>query len=85
MMEQGNAAAVAGHGVSIGDLALCAGAIEQGQLVLPFDTAVASGDAYYLVWPDDGNKASQRQTLLAFLRGRLPHFAGPSIRFAKLH
>ena len=85
MMEQGNAAAVAGHGVSIGDLALCAGAVEQRQLVLPFDTAVASGDAYYLVWPDDGSKAAQVQALLAFLLGRLPHFASPSIRFAKTH
>ena len=43
MLEQGIAAAIAGHGISIGDLALCATAIDEKQLVLPFKTAVNTG------------------------------------------
>ncbi|WP_429573861.1 hypothetical protein [Paraburkholderia sp. UCT70] len=36
MLEQGIAVAAAGHGISTGDLALCANAIDERQLVLPF-------------------------------------------------
>lgn len=81
MLEQGMAAAAAGHGVSIGDLALCAGAIAAKQLVLPIKTAVGTGDAYYLVRPDDSDKAAQVQALHTFLEGRLPKLAYPDIRF----
>ncbi|WP_261532238.1 hypothetical protein [Burkholderia multivorans] len=55
-LEQGNLAAIAGHGVSIGDLAMCAEAIADGQLVLPVRTAVHTGDGYYLVKPDRTGK-----------------------------
>ncbi|MBW5807383.1 LysR family transcriptional regulator [Burkholderia sp. COPS] len=81
MLEQGIAAAIAGHGISIGDLALCATAIDEKQLVLPFKTAVNTGDAYYLVWPDDSGKAAQVRELLAFLEGRMPRLTFPGIRF----
>ncbi|KVN67761.1 LysR family transcriptional regulator [Burkholderia ubonensis] len=82
MLEQGIAAAVAGHGISIGDLALCAGAIDEGQLALPFRTAVNAGDAYYLVAPEDSGKAAQVRELHAFLESRMPRLTYPDIRFA---
>jgi LysR family transcriptional regulator, glycine cleavage system transcriptional activator len=84
MLEQGIAAAVAGHGISIGDLALCASAIDARQLVLPFKTAVSSGDAYYLIWPEDSGKAAQVQQLQTFLESRMPKLTWPGIRFATL-
>lgn len=84
MLEQGMAAAAAGHGISIGDLALCAGAIEARQLVLPFKTAVASGDAYYLIRPEDSDKAQQVQALHAFLESRMPKLTYPDIQFKTL-
>jgi LysR family transcriptional regulator, glycine cleavage system transcriptional activator len=84
MLEQGIAAAMAGHGVSIGDLALCASAIDERQLVLPFKTAVSSGDAYYLIWPEDSGKAAQVQELHAFLESRMPKLDWPHIQFAEL-
>ncbi|MEK6355941.1 MAG: LysR substrate-binding domain-containing protein [Burkholderia cenocepacia] len=84
MLEQGIAAAIAGHGMSIGDLALCATAIDEKQLVLPFKTAVSTGDAYYLVWPEDSAKAAQVRELHAFLAGRMPRLAHPGVRFIDL-
>lgn len=51
-LDQGMGAAMAGHGVSIGDLALVGGHVRDGRLALPFETAVATGDGYYLVWPE---------------------------------
>lgn len=84
MLEQGMAAAAAGHGISIGDLALCAGAIAARQLVLPFKTAVSSGDAYYLIRPEDSDKAAQIEALHAFLQSHLPRLRWPDIEFKAL-
>lgn len=84
MLEQGIAAAAAGHGISIGDLALCANAIDARQLVLPFKTAVGSGDAYYLIRPEDSDKAAQVEELHAFLASRMPTLAWPGIQFKTL-
>ncbi|WP_249215672.1 hypothetical protein [Burkholderia contaminans] len=49
--------------------------------MLPFKTAVNTGDAYYLVWPDDSAKAAQVRDLLAFLERRMPRLTFPGIRF----
>ncbi|MGF6852398.1 hypothetical protein [Paraburkholderia sp. CI3] len=84
MLEQGIAAAAAGHGISTGDLALCANAIDERQLVLPFKTAVGSGDAYYLIRPEDSDKAAQVQELRTFLESRMPKLAYPGIQFKTL-
>ncbi|MDR2250677.1 hypothetical protein [Acinetobacter sp.] len=51
-LEQGNIAAIAGYGISIGDLVLCSGAIVNKQLAQPFKTVVSTGDGYYLVWSE---------------------------------
>ncbi|HAT8003474.1 TPA: LysR family transcriptional regulator [Citrobacter koseri] len=52
-LEQGNQAAIRGHGVSVGDLLLSLEAVKSGLLALPFNEAVATGEGYYLVWPQD--------------------------------
>jgi len=48
-LEQGNLAAISGHGVSIGDVALSLNAINSGILALPFPEAIATGESYYFV------------------------------------
>ena len=50
-LELGMVAAARGYGVSIGDLVMVAEDVAQGRLALPWPSAVASGDSYYLVWP----------------------------------
>ncbi|MEN0107486.1 MAG: LysR substrate-binding domain-containing protein, partial [Pseudomonas sp.] len=50
-LELGMVAAARGYGVSIGDLVMVAEDVAQGRLGLPWRSAVASGDSYYLVWP----------------------------------
>jgi DNA-binding transcriptional LysR family regulator len=48
-LEQGNLAAISGHGVSIGDVSLSLNAINSGMLTLPFPEAIATGESYYFV------------------------------------
>ncbi|MGY4533538.1 LysR family glycine cleavage system transcriptional activator [Pseudomonas sp. TE3786] len=50
-LELGMVAAARGYGVSIGDLVMIAEDVAHGRLGLPWPSAVASGDSYYLVWP----------------------------------
>lgn len=66
-LDQGMSAAVAGHGVSIGDLALLADELQAGRLVLPFEQAVPTGDGYYLVWPQGSAWQSGIERLRDFL------------------
>ncbi|KPA88172.1 MULTISPECIES: LysR family transcriptional regulator [Pseudomonas] len=51
-LELGISAAIQGHGISIGDLALVGDELLKGALMLPSKKAVRTGDSYYLVWPD---------------------------------
>lgn len=71
-LEQGNMAAMSGHGVSVGDLLLSLQSIRAGLLATPFPEAVATGEGYYLVWPKTSLNASAIALLLAFLRQQLP-------------
>ncbi|OLL30498.1 LysR family transcriptional regulator [Burkholderia sp. SRS-W-2-2016] len=82
-LEHSNAAAIAGHGISIGDLALCADAITNGQLALPFTTAVSTGDGYYMVWPERSRKDAEIRQLLAFLAGVAPSIEYPGIHYVE--
>ncbi len=43
------AAASAGQGVALGDELTCGQALKAGRLVRPFDLAIRSAEAYYLV------------------------------------
>ncbi|WP_442772150.1 LysR substrate-binding domain-containing protein [Paenirhodobacter enshiensis] len=83
-LEQGNAAAIAGHGLSIGDLVLCSSALADGQLVLPVPIAVSTGDGYHMVWPETCRKLRQVQRLLDFLRSDLPEPVQAGIEFRKM-
>lgn len=80
-LEQGNAAAIAGHGVSIGDLALSLRTIEEGLLAVPCDAAVRTGDGYYLVWPEESAKRPLIERLQAFLAAQTPDVSRAAVRF----
>ena len=67
-LEQGNLAALSGHGVSVGDLLLSLDAINSELLALPFSEAVATGEGYYLVWPWSSDKKNNINLLLGWLR-----------------
>ncbi|WP_426190363.1 LysR substrate-binding domain-containing protein [Pseudomonas sp. NFXW11] len=66
-LDQAISAAMGGHGLSIGDLHLVAEDIRCGRVGLPFPHAVASGDAYYLVWLRDGPRQEAIARLRSFL------------------
>lgn len=82
-LEQGTVAAIAGHGVSIGDLALCAEAIADGRLALPFKTAVHTGDGYYMVWPERSGKDAQIRQLLLCLQDVVPSIDYSDITYVR--
>lgn len=72
-LEQGNMAAISGHGISVGDLMLSLTAVRDGLLTLPFTQAVATGDGYYFVWPRACAKTSQTEALHCWLKEHVPH------------
>jgi len=72
MLEQGNMAAIRGHGISVGDLLLSLEAINTGLLALPFKQAVATGEGYYLVWPKDSPRQQNIELLHSHLTRNVP-------------
>lgn len=77
-LDQGMAAAMAGHGVSIGDLALIGPHLRDGRLGLPFREAVMTGDGYYLVWPEGSAWEEAILGLGAFLLEQRPEVELPA-------
>lgn len=71
-LEQGNMAAMCGHGVSVGDLLLSSETIQNGLLNLPFKEAVSTGEGYYLVWPKGSSKQKHIEQLYTYLKGKAP-------------
>ncbi|MCE0494776.1 LysR family transcriptional regulator [Vibrio salinus] len=71
-LEQGNLAAIRGHGISVGDVLLSQEAISAGQLALPFNEAVATGESYYLVWPKDTTRRDNIDLFYHWLKGAVP-------------
>lgn len=67
-LELGMIAAARGYGVSIGDLLMVAEDVAAGRLSLPWPTAVASGESYYLVWPGTRPGSERVHRLSEFLR-----------------
>jgi DNA-binding transcriptional LysR family regulator len=67
-LELGMIAAARGYGVSIGDLLMVAEDVAAGRLSLPWPTAVASGESYYLVWPGTRPGNERIHKLSDFLR-----------------
>lgn len=80
-LDQAISAAMRGHGVSIGDLHLVADDVREGLISLPCKTAVASGDAYYLVWLKDSRHHRQIHELRDFLTQAQPDINLPGIEF----
>lgn len=78
-LELGMIAAARGYGVSIGDLLMVAEDVAAGRLSLPWPTAVASGESYYLVWPRTrpGNERVHR--LSDFLRAEAAGMTLPTV------
>jgi len=64
-------AALAGQGVAMGDEFVCREAMERGQLVRPFDMALPTDSAYYLVIPADRAPSPVAAAFLDWLRGHL--------------
>jgi LysR family glycine cleavage system transcriptional activator len=79
-LELGISAAALGHGVSIGDLALVGAELRRGTLALPFDTAVRTGDSYYLVWPTRSEEHSMLARMRDHLLANLPEPQQPGMR-----
>lgn len=77
-LELGIGAALQGRGVSVADLALVAGELRRGALVLPFEQAVRTGDSYYLVWPA-GDAPAALARLREHLLRHLPPMADPRV------
>lgn len=69
-LELGMIAAARGYGVSMGDLLMVAEDVAQGRLSLPWPTAVASGENYYLVWPKTRPVASVCDGWVTFSRAK---------------
>ncbi|MEN4834425.1 LysR substrate-binding domain-containing protein [Pantoea vagans] len=80
-LEQGNLAALSGHGVSVGDLLLSTEAIRSGLLSLPFPEAVATGDGYYLVWPENSAIKKNVEILLTWLSGHIPQLPDENLLY----
>ena len=66
-LELGMIAAARGYGISMGDLLMVAEDVAQNRLSLPFPTAVASGENYYLVWPKTRPGGERLRRLSDFL------------------
>ncbi|WJV54031.1 LysR substrate-binding domain-containing protein [Prodigiosinella aquatilis] len=82
-LEQGNMAAISGHGVSVGDLVLSLQALKQGVLMAPFNEAVSTGDGYYLVWSENTPRRSNIDKLYAFLKEQVPAITWPDIIYLR--
>lgn len=80
-LDQGITAAMRGHGLSIGDLCLVADDVREGYVALPYPSAVASGDAYYLVWLQGSMKRGQILELRDHLLTQLPDISGINVEF----
>lgn len=82
-LEQGNMAAMCGHGISIGDLLLSADTIKNELLAMPFKEATATGDGYYLVWPKGSAKKKPIEQWCTYLKNRIPNPPSDDILYIK--
>jgi LysR family glycine cleavage system transcriptional activator len=79
-LELGMAAAAQGHGVSIADLALVDAELQKGSLRLPIQTAVRTGDSYYLVWSERSVEHGLLEPLKRYLLDHLPQVTAQDIQ-----
>lgn len=78
-LELGIVAAARGYGVSIGDLVMVAEDANQGRLALPWPSAVASGESYYLVWPRARRHQERLRRLRNFLQAEVQAMQLPPV------
>lgn len=78
-LELGMIAAARGYGVSMGDLLMVAEDVAQGRLSLPWPTAVASGENYYLVWPKTRPGGERLRRLSDFLQNEVQAMKLPDV------
>ncbi|WPO99816.1 LysR substrate-binding domain-containing protein [Pseudomonas sp. HR96] len=79
-LELGMIAAARGYGVAIGDLLMVAEDVAQGRLSLPWPTAVASGEHYYLVWPKTRPGGDRLRRLGEFLQAEVAAMVMPQVQ-----
>ena len=78
-LELGMIAAARGYGVAIGDLLMVAEDVAHGRLSLPWPTAVASGENYYLVWPKTRPGGDRLRRLGEFLQAEVAAMDLPAV------
>ena len=79
-LELGMIAAARGYGISMGDLLMVAEDVAQGRLSVPWPTAVASGENYYLVWPKTRPGGERLRRLSDFLQGEVRAMTLPVVK-----
>lgn len=82
-LDQGIAAALQGMGISVADLVLVVQEVELGQLRLPFNSAVATGDGYYMTWLKACPKAKQMTQLREYLSTQVPSLPATDIDYLR--
>jgi DNA-binding transcriptional LysR family regulator len=80
-LELGMAAASRGYGVSIGDLIMVLEDLQLGRAALPWPSAVASGEAYYLVWPRARRNLKRFSLLRDFLLAEVNAMTLPNVTY----
>ncbi|GGM09637.1 LysR substrate-binding domain-containing protein [Pseudomonas asuensis] len=80
-LELGMAAASRGYGVSIGDLIMVLEDLQLGRAALPWPSAVASGEAYYLVWPRARRNPKRFSLLRDFLLAEVNAMTLPNVTY----
>jgi LysR family glycine cleavage system transcriptional activator len=82
-LELGMIAAARGYGVAIGDLLMVAEDVAQQRLSLPWPTAVASGEDYYLVWPKTRPGGERLRRLSQFLQAEVRAMQLPAVEILR--
>jgi len=80
-LEQGAVAALQGLGISVADLAMVIDDIRAGRLECPYPQAIATGDSYWLIWPEDSPLAEETRELADWLCNRVPDIDLPALEF----
>ncbi len=80
-LDQGIAAALQGLGISVADLVLVSQEVEHGRLHLPFQSAVATGDGYYMTWLKGSPKVKQMNQLREYLLTQIPSLSTHTLHY----
>jgi hypothetical protein len=59
-------------------------ALKSGLLALPFTEAVATGDGYYLVWPENSPVKQNVEILLNWLNRHIPQLPEENLKYLNI-